>query len=67
MDIVITGVDLFTAVGADAFQSYGAIRASLSRLIESGAVDRRELPRIVGALPGHTHTRSLECLARLAA
>jgi 3-oxoacyl-[acyl-carrier-protein] synthase-1 len=67
VELVITGVDLFTPVGADAFQSYGAIRAALSRLVESGAVDRRKEPRIVGALPGHTHVIDTDRLATLAA
>ncbi|HTQ43587.1 MAG TPA: hypothetical protein VMI75_12575 [Polyangiaceae bacterium] len=67
MDIVISGVDLYTPVGADDLQSYGAIRAGLSRLGETGAVDRRERPRIAGTLPDATHRDAPERLARLAA
>jgi len=67
VDLLITGVDLFTAVGATAETTYFSVRSGLSRFTETGAVNRLRAPRIAAVLPGATHRRDPERLPLLAA
>ncbi len=65
LDLAVTGVGALTAAG-DAFETYFAARAGLSRLVEI-APDRRGLSRTGGVLPvppfGHSHARSADAAA----
>jgi 3-oxoacyl-[acyl-carrier-protein] synthase-1 len=67
VDLLITGVDLFTAIGATAETTYFSVRAGLSRFTETGAVNRLGAPRIAAVLPGAMHRRDPERLPLLAA
>jgi 3-oxoacyl-[acyl-carrier-protein] synthase-1 len=67
VDLLITGVDLFTPVGATAETTYFSVRAGLSRFTETGAVNRLGAPRIAAVLPGAMHRRDPERLPLLAA
>lgn len=67
MELVISGADLFTAVGATTEITYFSVRSGLSRFTETGAITRRRKPRIAAVLPAFVHHRDESRLAALAA